>query len=48
VVRDQAVMSAVSRILQRAERQDSAEKVVGTFVDVGFLPQLHNQNPYRA
>jgi hypothetical protein len=44
VVRDQAVRSAASRILQRAERQDNTEKVVDTFVDVGFLPLLHNQN----
>lgn len=44
MVRDQAVMRAVSRILQRAERQESPEKIVNTFVDVGFLPQLNNHN----
>lgn len=44
MVQDQEIIRAVSRILQRAERQDSIEKMVGTFVDVGFLPQLHNDN----
>lgn len=44
MVRDQKIMRAVSRILQRAERQESTEKIVGTFVDVGFLPQLNNHN----
>ena len=44
MVRDQAVMRAISRILQRAERQESPEKIVGTFVDVGFLLQLNNHN----
>ncbi len=44
MVRDQAVMRAVSRVLQRAERQESVEKIVDTFVDVGFLPQLDNHN----
>ncbi len=44
MIQDQGIMRAVSRILQRAERQESPEKIVGTFVDVGFLPQLDNQN----
>ncbi len=44
MVQDQVIMGAVSRILQRAERQENPEKIVGTFVDVGFLTQLNNHN----
>ncbi len=37
-------MRAVSRILQRSERQEDLQKLLDTFVDVGILPQLDNQN----
>ena len=37
-------MRAVSRILQRSERQIDKDKIVRTFVDVGILPQLENLN----
>jgi len=35
---------AVSRILQRSERQIDQQKLVASFVDVGILPQLLNTN----
>jgi len=44
MVQDQQVIRAVSRILQRSERQIDREKIVRTFVDIGILPQLNNQN----
>jgi hypothetical protein len=44
MVEDEEIEKAVSRILQRSERQDDLEKLVGTFVDVGILPQLENNN----
>lgn len=37
-------MAAVSRIIQRSERQEDIRKLVGTYVDVGLLPQLINAN----
>ncbi len=37
-------MAAVSRIVQRSERQEDIHKLVGTYVDVGLLPQLNNTN----
>jgi DNA replication protein DnaC len=44
VVNDQLIMQAVSKILQRSERQADLQKLLGTFVDVGILPQLLNRN----
>lgn len=44
MVRDEEVSKAVSRILQRSERQEDLPKLLGTFVDVGVLPQLNNRN----
>lgn len=44
MVDDTLIMKAVPRILQRSERQEDIQKLVGTFVDVGVLPQLNNQN----
>ena len=41
---DDRLMLAVSKILQRSERQEDLGKVLGTFVDVGVLPQLDNRN----
>jgi len=37
-------MRAVATVLQRAERQENVQKLIGTFVDVGLLPQLENRN----
>ena len=37
-------MTAVSRIIQRSERQESAQKLVDTYVEVGLKPQLNNLN----
>jgi hypothetical protein len=37
-------MKAVSRILQRSERQIDLNKLIASYVDVGVLPQLHNMN----
>ena len=44
MVKDEQIEKAVSRILQRSERQDDLQKLLGTFVDVGVLPQLDNNN----
>jgi hypothetical protein len=44
MLQDQKLMAAVSRILQRSERQEDIRKLVGTYVDVGLLPQLNNTN----
>jgi hypothetical protein len=44
MVRDELVIRAVSHVLQRSERQEDILKLVGTFVDVGILPQLENRN----
>ena len=37
-------MRAVSKILQRSERQVDDEKIVETFVDLGVVAQLANRN----
>lgn len=44
MLQDPKLMAAVSRILQRSERQEDIRKLVGTYVDVGLLPQLNNFN----
>ena len=44
MIQDDAVKKAVSHILQRSERQADIHKLLGTFVDVGVLPQLNNRN----
>jgi len=44
VIRDKELMRAVSRILQRSERQQDPNKIINTFVDIGILPQLENLN----
>lgn len=43
MVKDKAIAAAISRVQQRSERQDE-DKLLGTFVDVGILPQLSNLN----
>src|SRR5690625_146386 len=40
---DPRLMAAVSKINQRSERQQDAEKIIDTYVDVGLLPQLNNR-----
>jgi hypothetical protein len=37
---DKTLMAAVSKILQRSERQTDAVKLLETFVDTGILAQL--------
>lgn len=44
MLEDPILMAAVSRIVQRSERQEDIHKLVGTYVDVGLLPQLNNTN----
>jgi hypothetical protein len=44
MVEDEEIERAVSKILQRSERQNDLQKLLGTFVDVGILPQLDNNN----
>ncbi len=41
---DPHLMPAVARIHQRSERQEDLSKLIGTYVDVGLLPQLNNRN----
>jgi hypothetical protein len=43
MLQDTSLIQAVSRIHQRSERQDIG-KLRETFVDIGVLPQLDNQN----
>jgi len=44
MIQDELLVKAVSRVKQRSEKQDDLQKLVGTFVDVGILPQLDNRN----
>lgn len=44
MIQDSKIQAAVSRIMQRSERQTDIGKLVSTYVDVGLLPQLHNRN----
>lgn len=44
MIQDKQLVQAVSRIIQRAERQGDIEKTIASFVDVGVLPQLDNRN----
>lgn len=44
MIQDPILQTAVSRILQRAERQTDPGKLIETYVDVGLLRQLHNAN----
>jgi len=44
VIQDSNLQAAVSRINQRSERQIDTSKLLGTYVDVGLLPQLKNRN----
>ena len=44
MLQDEWLIKSVSRIRLRSERQQDMQKLVGTFVDVGILPQLDNFN----
>ncbi|MBN3034803.1 MAG: hypothetical protein JW861_04400 [Bacteroidales bacterium] len=44
MIQDRIIMQAVSRIHQRADRQEKIEKIVNTYVEIGILPQLSNKN----
>lgn len=44
MIQDQKIVQSISRILQRSERQQDLQKLIGSFVDVGIIPQLNNTN----
>jgi len=44
MVQDKTLTQAVAAIPQRSERQQDLQKLVGSFVDVGILPQIRNVN----
>lgn len=44
MIKDALLVKAVAGILQRSEKQQDLQKLVGTFVDVGILPQIDNIN----
>jgi hypothetical protein len=44
LIQDPQLARAVASILQRSEKQQDLQKLVGTFVDVGILPQVDNIN----
>lgn len=44
MIQDKELMSAVSRILQRSEKQTDLTKIISSFVDIGIISQLNNSN----
>lgn len=44
MIQDPILQAAVSKIIQRSERQTDSGKLLGTYVDIGLLPQLKNTN----
>lgn len=44
MLQDSQLMAAVSRIVQRSERQGDIQKLLKTYVEIGLLPQLNNVN----
>lgn len=44
MIKDTKIIQAVSSISQRAERQRDMNKLVSSYVEVGILPQLINNN----
>ena len=44
MIKDKKVIQAISRISQRAERQRDTNKIISSYVEVGILPQLLNNN----
>ena len=44
MVNDLEIQRAVAAIIQRSEKQTDLQKLVGSYVDVGVLPQLRSKN----
>jgi hypothetical protein len=44
MIKDLKLVQAISSISQRAERQRDIEKIISSYVEVGILPQLLNNN----
>lgn len=44
MIKDPKIIQAVSSISQRAERQRDINKIISSYVEVGILPQLLNNN----
>jgi hypothetical protein len=44
MLQDKKIMMAVSRILQRSEKQPDLDKLITSFVDTGIIPQINNPN----
>ncbi|CAI8349989.1 MAG: Uncharacterised protein [Polaribacter sp. SA4-10] len=44
MIKDKKVIQAISSISQRAERQRDTNKIISSYVEVGILPQLLNNN----
>ena len=44
MIQDRTLAKAVSDLRQRSERQEDSQKIMGSFVDLGILPQLLNAN----
>jgi hypothetical protein len=44
MIKDYKVVQAISSISQRAERQRDIDKIINSYVEVGILPQLFNNN----
>jgi len=44
MIKDPKIVQAISNISQRAERQRDITKIVDSYVEVGILPQLNNNN----
>ncbi|WP_437561286.1 ORC-CDC6 family AAA ATPase [Sorangium sp. So ce542] len=44
MLQDPKIVAAVSKIIQRSERQEDLDRILSTYVDVGLLPQLDNYN----
>src|SRR3989442_14738965 len=44
MIQDLELVKAVAAIAQRSEKQQDLQKLLGTFVDVGILPQIENVN----
>lgn len=44
MVQDPELTKAVAALPQRSERQSDPQKLIGAFVDVGIMPQVHNVN----
>ncbi len=44
MLQDNEIIKAVSKILQRSEKQIETTKVLSSFVDIGIIPQINNLN----